>query len=748
MSAKEDNIPTVSEGDSSSMQHHYHQKAGAFGTSNSHPLTRPPSQISRHSSHSDQKGPASTHNNVPIDPQIQQQGRFPSQDWNDDNRNGALHGTNQDQQQDNHANNSLLQSSAHAAMLKLGPTYFNEILAAQYRQRPSPRPQPQQPSTWSPVGQQNADLHSNPNGSATDLPTAPYPEPQSGIDELNRYPWTQPSGQFGQFRPFHNNTFSGLQFDILDPQQAVGDDPTSSLPLAPHNDSARSSERPQLSSSLSQAGIGPLASSGQSQQTQEGDDSFSGEPGFSKLGDEATSRGPRQASGRSLPCKENACKRKYREGSTLWDASTQSHIPFCKRHQDKWKRNNAPPPVFTYLPGIHSYEIARNVVYPEFQPLNLNGDDVHNEDFYRDDWVRRFIDAANQPYMQNFGNDYHDFLLRQQKVFNGKGFNNETVNVRMRFLYQAAYVLHAGGQQVYPDGGDNGGYGRTDKSQRFSDRLIRLIDILSRDKRVCMDVIEGRGVTAFVCNPEKYEKRKTQNKDSNERKQKKQMLGDRVQEKRAAKGKDRDRDEVDTDDYSGEESDIDGDEGARTAPEIYGTPMSMGMSSEAMAGTGGGLSMPPPPKLKTKRETKSTTPGPAKSTRSKKAKRAADAAQQHDVSMGTGMNSAQPFTTNVNGGGFASNSNNAEDELSHGNPLHEFDADAAHHHVMPIGAMMNPDQPSTADDGVNNFAAGPNGHDERLHDASEFQELDTNAEDEAAALRPPYFNMGDWVNDH
>ena len=234
-------------------------------------------------------------------------------------------------------------------------------------------------------------------------------------------------------------------------------------------------------------------------------------------------------------CEEPKCRRRFRP--------TARTMRFCTRHQKKYERNHANPPIFEMLPRIN-IQIAFNVVYPIIPALGLEHDDVESR--CEADWVSDFIDAVNKPYTG--GSQYDEFHTRQQKVYNGKGYDEETVNVRLRVLYEAALIFHEGGMAVYPVGGDNDGYGAPDKTMTFSERLRAIISILEIDKRVCMDAIEGRGVLALVANPQKYAKRKVQNKDSNERKQRLQKLGDKIWEKRKAKGKRVECSDVDTDD--------------------------------------------------------------------------------------------------------------------------------------------------------------------------------------------------------
>lgn len=276
----------------------------------------------------------------------------------------------------------------------------------------------------------------------------------------------------------------------------------------------------------------------------------------------------------TISCAEKGCKRNFRP--------TSPTSKLCRRHQQKYDRNHAGPPVFTFPAGISDYLAAKTKIYPHQAPLCVDGEQLSQAacDAHADNAVQRFVAAASTPY--EAGSVYHEFHTRQQKVFNGRGFKDDEVNIRMRFLYQAIVVLHTGGETVYPEGGDNGGYGRPDKTLNFLDRVDKIVEILKLDKRVCMDVVEGRGVTAFVANPDKFEKRKTQNKDSNERKQQKQKLGDRVQAKRKAKGKATEESDADSDDWSGDEDDQeDGEQDeVGNGPSVasnWRTPQSMAM---------------------------------------------------------------------------------------------------------------------------------------------------------------------------
>ena len=270
-----------------------------------------------------------------------------------------------------------------------------------------------------------------------------------------------------------------------------------------------------------------------------------------------TSAPPRQRSGQvpSKNCDYPKCTRRFRP--------TAPSMQFCIRHQKNYDRNNAPPPKFEMLLDIDSLK-ARKAVYPILPALGLEHDDVGLK--HENDWVSDFINAANKPYIGP--SEYHEFYARQQKVYNGKGFDEfldePTVNVRMWLLYEAARTFHKGGEAVYPTGGDNDGYGSADETMIFSERLKVIISLLEMNKRVCMDVIEGRGVAALVANPKKYAKRKTQNKDSNERKQKMQKLGEEQQMK--DEGKSFEVSDVYTEDYSDDGGEVVEEDGNETPP--------------------------------------------------------------------------------------------------------------------------------------------------------------------------------------
>lgn len=220
---------------------------------------------------------------------------------------------------------------------------------------------------------------------------------------------------------------------------------------------------------------------------------------------------------------------------------------YCKRHQDQFDRYNADPPQFRFPGGVHDSRSALNAIYPFEPPLNLPNDNLEMvaDLLFENETVKQFVDAINEPYADQTNDQ--TFHRRQQKELNGKryrertgDFSDQQVNIRMRLLYRSVVVFHCGGQVVYPKGGDNSGYGPPDTTLKFQDRINRIINILEKDKRICMDVIQGRGVLAFVKNPDAYEKRKVQNMDSNKKKQDKHGIGSKVEEIVQAEGEEGD----------------------------------------------------------------------------------------------------------------------------------------------------------------------------------------------------------------
>lgn len=201
----------------------------------------------------------------------------------------------------------------------------------------------------------------------------------------------------------------------------------------------------------------------------------------------------------------------------------------CTRCYDKHVKHTAGHTTYIFDPNMN-IDSAWRRLYPSIEPLAPAGDDVEAAKKNEGDYVQRLIDAVSIPYTSDgTGSKEDQQRLAQQSKMNKKPFDStqyrdDLVNARIRFLFQIAVSYHAGGPSLYDLGGDNAGYGE-DRTLKFSERLERIIQFLRLDKDIAMDVIEGRGVTALVHNPNKYQRRKRDNKKSNDTKQDLQEKG-------------------------------------------------------------------------------------------------------------------------------------------------------------------------------------------------------------------------------
>ncbi|KAM0715904.1 hypothetical protein Q7P37_008418 [Cladosporium fusiforme] len=204
----------------------------------------------------------------------------------------------------------------------------------------------------------------------------------------------------------------------------------------------------------------------------------------------------------------------------------------CTRCYDKHVKHSAGHTTYNFDPNAN-VDNAWLTLYPQIAPLGLAGDDVDVAKTFDQDYCRRLIEAISQPYTSDQSGSKEDQqrVVQQTKLnrkpFDSTQYRDDLVNARIRFLFQIALSYHAGGPSMYDTGGDNSGYGE-DKTMKFSDRMERIIQLLTTDKDIAMDVIEGRGVTALVHNPNKYERRKRDNKKSNDTKQDLQEKGKRL----------------------------------------------------------------------------------------------------------------------------------------------------------------------------------------------------------------------------
>ncbi|KAK5112631.1 hypothetical protein LTR62_003946 [Meristemomyces frigidus] len=181
---------------------------------------------------------------------------------------------------------------------------------------------------------------------------------------------------------------------------------------------------------------------------------------------------------------------------------------------------------------------AKAMIYPAIAPMEYEGE---GEDDYAEYLSRHkeeaalanLVDAANTEYTADMcpanaseGElKWHENCLKQQKDYNHKPFEeasrrlytHDWVHARMRLAFHTILLFHQGGTSVYPAGGANNGYGE-DRTLTMTERLEKIADIFRYDKRVVMDVIEGRGVAALACNPYKFEERKASNFKCNTKK--------------------------------------------------------------------------------------------------------------------------------------------------------------------------------------------------------------------------------------
>lgn len=201
----------------------------------------------------------------------------------------------------------------------------------------------------------------------------------------------------------------------------------------------------------------------------------------------------------------------------------------CTRCYDKHVKHTAGHTTYIFDPNMN-IDSAWRRLYPTIEPLAPAGDDVEAASKSEGDYIQRLVDAVSIPYTSDgTGSKEDQQRLAQQSKMNKKPFDSnqyrdDLVNARIRFLFHIAVSYHAGGPSLYDLGGDNAGYGE-DRTLKFSERLERIIQFLRLDKDIAMDVIEGRGVTALVHNPNKYQRRKRDNKKSNDTKQDLQEKG-------------------------------------------------------------------------------------------------------------------------------------------------------------------------------------------------------------------------------
>ncbi|KAK4617749.1 hypothetical protein CLAFUR4_12304 [Fulvia fulva] len=205
----------------------------------------------------------------------------------------------------------------------------------------------------------------------------------------------------------------------------------------------------------------------------------------------------------------------------------------CSRCADKHIRRLAGQQPHTYVldPSVPDIATARQIVSPLIPGRNLCNDDYHRFAGQENLWVERLLQAVNV--VQSEANDGSVWALRQQTYLNEKaelekGYTDQQVTARLRALYQEIVNYHAGGPAMYAIGGDNAGY-TDNRILTFSKRINMICGIMANNKRVVMDVVEGRGVQGLVANPEVYNRRKQSNNNCNEEKKRIMEKGKEVE---------------------------------------------------------------------------------------------------------------------------------------------------------------------------------------------------------------------------
>ncbi|KAK4574477.1 hypothetical protein LTR86_001318 [Recurvomyces mirabilis] len=219
---------------------------------------------------------------------------------------------------------------------------------------------------------------------------------------------------------------------------------------------------------------------------------------------------------------------------------------FCNKHTRKnMKEDQASKGHAVQWTNDHdttTTDLAMTLVYPAIPPLDYTGDGEDDWAFYQEQAhqntvVKGFIDATNARYTEAMGPDeaddekeqhVHENFMKQQRDYDHKPYEEASIRLytdhwiitRMRLLFLVILTYHRGGTSIYPVGGANNGYGE-DRTLTMTHRIREITDILARDKRVVMDVIEGRGVAALAANPGKFEERKTSNFKCNAKKKRK-----------------------------------------------------------------------------------------------------------------------------------------------------------------------------------------------------------------------------------
>lgn len=124
------------------------------------------------------------------------------------------------------------------------------------------------------------------------------------------------------------------------------------------------------------------------------------------------------------------------------------------------------------------------------------------------DRQRRFLQAAQTPCAPSHSRKYQ----RWQQILDVKAalharadYSQRSVNVRLTLLFHIALNHRVGGPRYYPlaagaDAGNGGNYGN-EEHLKFEHRLLGIETWLRVNKRIVMDVVEGRDVVVLCCRP-------------------------------------------------------------------------------------------------------------------------------------------------------------------------------------------------------------------------------------------------------
>ncbi|USW56981.1 hypothetical protein Slin15195_G103000 [Septoria linicola] len=276
-------------------------------------------------------------------------------------------------------------------------------------------------------------------------------------------------------------------------------------------------------------------------------DVFSPTPGPSEFSPEpeVAARRPRSKSSKnpnvivmkhSVTCVAPGCGKAFKNRTSALDLCAR-----CAKKHDRRTVEAAPIELDSSVPNVTA---SRDLIFasqpgrgPPIPPDELT-DILANEDRY----IQRLIDAVNEIVPGGEGGDLKkkglSWEARQQITLNQtlymegprKGedglYRSPLITARLRALFREMYQFHTGISSsqdcFYPIGGANAGY-NPDTNLDFHERFEKVHEFFRRNKRMVMDVIEGRGVKCIVSNPVGYNKRKVANNACNE--DKKEIMG-------------------------------------------------------------------------------------------------------------------------------------------------------------------------------------------------------------------------------